>query len=95
MRIQVEPGLMAFHRMPLPKQLLLNGRRIEIVEILDQWYGPDYRYVKMRDRNGALYILRYDEISTNWQLTMYMSVRAQTLLEVMDHVPKYDKRRST
>lgn len=94
MRIQVEPGLTAF-RMPLPKQLLLNGRRIDIVEILDQWYGPDYRYVKMKDRNGALYILRYDEISANWHLTMYTSVRAQALLEVTGHAPKHDKRRST
>jgi len=45
-----------------------------------------------------LYILRYDEISAIWQLTMYTSVRARALFEAIDRGPcsaKHDKRRST
>jgi hypothetical protein len=48
-----------------------DGREIEIVEIVDQWYGPDYRYFKSNE--GNLYILRFDEGRVEWELRMFQS----------------------
>jgi hypothetical protein len=33
-----------------PRSLYRGERRIDIIEIMDQWYGPGYRYVKVRGR---------------------------------------------
>ncbi|MDQ8730225.1 hypothetical protein [Bradyrhizobium sp. LHD-71] len=70
MRIQVEAR--AGHRdMPMPRALCFDGRRLDVVETLDQWFGPDHRYVKVRTHDEALYILRYDELRAHWELTMF------------------------
>jgi len=34
-----------------PRSLYRGERRIDITEIMDQWYGPGYRYVKVRGRD--------------------------------------------
>lgn len=58
-----------------PQSLYWGERRIDIKEIVDQWYGPDYRYVKVRGRDNSIYILRCDEICDQWELIMF-SARA-------------------
>ena len=45
MRIQIEPH--ADFR-AVPQRLYRGERQIDIIEIIDQWYGPGYRYVKVR-----------------------------------------------
>jgi hypothetical protein len=35
-----------------PRSLFRGKRWIDIIEIMDQWYGPDYRYVKVRAHNA-------------------------------------------
>jgi hypothetical protein len=45
-----------------PRSLYRGERRIEIIEIMDQWYGPGYRYVKVRGQDRSVCILRFDEI---------------------------------
>jgi hypothetical protein len=47
MQVQVErrPGHLG-GEMPVPFRL--GGREIEIVENVDQWYGPDYCFVAER-----------------------------------------------
>jgi hypothetical protein len=37
-----------------PRNLYWNELRIDVIEINDQWYGPDYRYVKGKDDDGSL-----------------------------------------
>jgi len=61
----------------MPSRLHLGGRGIEIIENLDQWYGPDYRYFKVKGDDGNLYILRFDEGRADWELTMFQSPRAE------------------
>jgi len=39
-----------------------------VLEAPDQWYGPDYRYIKVRGHDGGLYILRFDEPHAEWGL---------------------------
>ena len=78
MRIRVEcdrDGLGAAK----PRSLYLDGRRIDVVETLDQWHGRDYRYVKVQSHEGGLYILRFDESRDEWALTMFHSARGQAL----------------
>jgi hypothetical protein len=44
-----------------------------VVEIVDQWYGPDYCYFKIKGNDGNLYILRFDEGCAEWELMMFQS----------------------
>lgn len=43
----------------------------EVREILDQWYGPDYRCFKVLADDGHSYILRRDEGQGFWTLDAY------------------------
>ena len=64
---------------PAPRSLDWGGRRIDIVEMIDQWYGSDYRYVKVKGSEGAIYIPRFDEIRDEWALFIFVSARGQAL----------------
>jgi len=75
MQVQVE------HRtdhlgLEMPVRFRFDGREIEIIEIIDQWYGPDYCYFKIKGNDGNLYILRLDEGRMEWELTMFQSLGA-------------------
>jgi len=59
--------------------LLRDGRQVDIVETLDQWYGPDHHYVKVKSHDGGLYILRFDQSRCEWTLIMFHSARGQAL----------------
>ena len=76
MRIEVEPHP---DFRAAPRSLYRGGRRIDIIEIMDQWYGPGYRHVKVRGRDSSVYILRFDEINDQWELIMFSTARAQRL----------------
>jgi hypothetical protein len=75
MRIRVEPR--ADNVAAAPRSLDWGGRRIDIVEMIDRWYGPDYRYVRVKGSGGDIYILRFDEIRDEWALIMFVSARGQ------------------
>jgi hypothetical protein len=72
MRVQVDPQT-------APQTLYWGERRITILEVIDQWYGPEYRYVKVKGSNRNLYILRFDQIRDTWDLIMFSSERAPRL----------------
>lgn len=77
MRVQVE--VQADNPKTTPRSLYWDERRIGIVELIDQWYGPDYRYVKLKGDDGGVYILRFDEIRNEWAMIMFASARSQAL----------------
>ena len=54
-----------------PRVIVLGERRVEIVEVLDQWLAPDHRYFKLRGDDGHTYIVRQDVDSQAWEMTMY------------------------
>ena len=54
-----------------PRRIDLDGRRVEVVEVVDRWLGPDHRYFKLRGDDGAVYLLRHDERADRWELTMF------------------------
>ena len=61
----------------MPLKFHLDEHQVDVLEALDQWYGPDYCYIKVRDCDGGLYILRFDEPYAEWELTMFVSARAR------------------
>jgi hypothetical protein len=54
-----------------PRTLIVGDRRIAVAEVLDAWLAPDYRYFKLRGADGNTYLLRNDERSSTWELTMF------------------------
>jgi hypothetical protein len=57
----------------MPVRIRFDEREVEIVENVDQWYGPDYHYFKIKGNDGNLYILRFDEGHAEWELTMFQT----------------------
>jgi hypothetical protein len=54
-----------------PRTLILGDRRIAVVEVVDAWLAPDDRYFKLRGDDGNTYLVRNDERSSTWELTMF------------------------
>jgi hypothetical protein len=52
-----------------PRRLEIEGRRVEVIEVIDRWFGPDHRYFKVRGDDGAIRLLRHDDIDGRWELT--------------------------
>ena len=77
MRIEVETDQV--HGLAMPRRFRLDAREIEVVEILDQWFGADYRYCKVKGSDGALDVLRLIENRSEWTLIMFASPEAQAI----------------
>ena len=54
-----------------PRALILGDRRIDVAEVVDAWLAPEYRYFKLRGADGDTYLVRHDEQSNTWELTMF------------------------
>ncbi|OHV89846.1 hypothetical protein [Mesorhizobium sp. ORS 3428] len=77
MRIKVETR--RDRDIEVPLRFCLDGDQVDVLEMVDQWFGADYRYCKVKGSDGALYILRYDERRSEWGITMFASERAQAV----------------
>ena len=70
--LTVEVECYAGHRgEETPRTLILGDRRIDVAEVVDAWLAPDYRYFKLRGDDGNTYLVRHDERTTTWELTMF------------------------
>jgi len=58
MRLRVEcyAGYKADER---PLRFYLAERLFEVEEVLDQWYGPEDTYFRVRASDGNIYVLRH------------------------------------
>ena len=54
-----------------PIRFQLGERAYAVEEVLDQWYGPDDTYFKVRADDGNLHILRHGERADEWSLESY------------------------
>ncbi len=54
-----------------PRRFDVDGRRVEIVEVIDRWLGPDHRYFKVRGDDGAVYLLRAGGSADRWELKTF------------------------
>ena len=72
MRVRVEcyAGRKADER---PVRFELEGHDYMVEEILDQWYGPDTAFFKVRADDGNRYILRQDRSHSEgeWSLEAF------------------------
>jgi len=58
-----------------PRALILGDRRIDVAEIVDAWLALDHRYFKLKDADDDTYLVRHDERSDTWELTMFRARR--------------------
>jgi hypothetical protein len=54
-----------------PVRFRLKDRDFLVEEILDQWYGPDDVFFKVRADDSNLYILRHNQLSDDWRLEAF------------------------
>ena len=54
-----------------PRRFALDGHSYEVMEVLDQWYGPDSLYFKVRADDQNLYILQYHSLEEEWSLESF------------------------
>ena len=54
-----------------PRCFTLAGRTINVASVLDCWLAPDHRYFKVRGADGGTYVLRHDEGTSTWELTLF------------------------
>lgn len=54
-----------------PVRFFMGALKVEVLEVLDRWLAPDHRYFKLKGDDGAVYIVRFDVPSSEWELTMF------------------------
>ena len=54
-----------------PRTLILDDRRIAVADVVDAWLAPDHRYFKLKGADDNTYLVRHDERSDTWELTMF------------------------
>ncbi len=56
-----------------PVSFKLLEKNFAVKEIIDQWYGEDYLYFKIRADDQRVYLLKYDQAKDRWSLTGLVS----------------------
>ena len=54
-----------------PIRFQLGERDFMVAEVLDQWYGPNDEFFKVRADDGNLYILRHHGGDDEWSLESF------------------------
>ena len=54
-----------------PRTLILGDGRIDVAEVVDAWLAPEYRYFKLLGADGSTYLVRHDERTNTWELTLF------------------------
>jgi hypothetical protein len=63
----------------MPRRLHLDGRGVDVAEIIDQWPGRNYVYFKVKGADGNIYILRLDETNATWEVVMFETPQAEEI----------------
>ena len=66
--VQTYSGYTADER---PVRFQLGSHEYLVVEVMDQWYGPDDDFFKVRADDGNLYILRHPRPRGEWTLESF------------------------
>ena len=54
-----------------PHVFWLGERRIAVREIVDRWFAPTQRWIRVEADDGDVYVLRHDETTGDWELAAY------------------------
>jgi hypothetical protein len=57
-----------------PVRFRLEGHEHMVEELLDQWYGPEDVFFKVRADDGNLYILRQQTSDESWDLVSFRRI---------------------
>jgi uncharacterized protein (UPF0128 family) len=57
-----------------PVRFRLDGHEYMVEELLDQWYGPQDVFYKVRADDGNLYILRQQTSDESWDLVSFRRI---------------------
>jgi hypothetical protein len=68
MRVQCYSGRKGDER---PVRFELDGHEYTVKEVLDQWYGPEDTFFKVRADDNSLYILRHRPATDAWSLESF------------------------
>ena len=58
-----------------PVRFQLGQRDYMVEEVLDQWYGPEDSFFKVRTDDGNLYILRRNTSADEWTLESFRQLK--------------------
>jgi hypothetical protein len=72
LRVECYAGAKADER---PVRFQLAERDYMVEEVLDQWYGTDDVFFKVRTDDGNLYILRRNNSSDEWTMESFRQLR--------------------
>ena len=51
-----------------PRTFLIHERRVEVVDVIDRWLSPQYRYFKVRGSDDNTYVIRHSNSTRSWEL---------------------------
>ena len=55
-----------------PTRFRIDGQAYVVEEVVDQWYGPEHTFFKVRADDGHLYILRHATVLEDaWELISF------------------------
>lgn len=54
-----------------PTSFIIGKNKLNVEEIIDRWYGPEYSYFKIRASDKNIYILKYNERKDKWELEFF------------------------
>jgi hypothetical protein len=58
-----------------PSAFVLGSRRVKVLSIIDRWLSSSHAYFKLNAEDGGIYILRHDEQSGQWEMTLFQTTR--------------------
>jgi hypothetical protein len=56
-----------------PRYIRMATYKIEVKEVVDRWIAPDHRYFKVIGEDDAIYIIRHETASWQWELVFYQA----------------------
>lgn len=56
-----------------PREFILGGNKLKVIEIIDRWRDPECNYFRVRTQDNALYILKHDLNTDLWEIVFYRS----------------------
>ena len=61
-----------------PVRFQLKDREYLVQDVVDQWYGPEHQFFKLRADDGNLYILRHQTSAPDgaWELVSFRETKA-------------------
>jgi hypothetical protein len=60
-----------------PLRFTLGERTIEVIDVLDRWYGETEHYFRVSGNDGNTYVLKYIEREDQWELASFTEKSSQ------------------